>query len=327
VTARGVVWSTSVSPTVALSTRTIDGTGTGSFTSSITGLAGSTTYYVRAYATNSAGTAYGAQLTIATSAPVAPTLTTTTLSAVTATTASSGGNITTDGGAGVTQRGVVWSTSVNPTVALSTKTTEGAGSGSFASAITSLVTNTTYYVRAYATNSVGTAYGNEYSFTTLLAIGEAYGGGKIAYILQVGDPGYSASVVHGLIVALSHQSTGVRWHNGSNVTTAATASALGTGAANTNTIVALQGSGTYAAKLCYDLTTGGFSDWHLPSLIELNKLYSNRAAIGGFNTSYYWSSTENNLSTAMGQNFGDGSQGGYSKAASVGFSARAVRTF
>jgi uncharacterized protein (TIGR02145 family) len=168
VTARGVCWSTSVNPTIALSTKTTDGTGTGSFTSSITGLTASTTYYVRAYATNSAGTAYGNQVSFTTSdvAPVIPTLTTTAVTAITQTTATSGGNITSDGGASVTARGVCWSTSVNPTISLSTKTTDGSGTGSFTSSLTGLTANTTYYVRAYATNSVGTAYGTQVSFTT-----------------------------------------------------------------------------------------------------------------------------------------------------------------
>jgi uncharacterized protein (TIGR02145 family) len=96
-----------------------------------------------------------------------PTLNTNTISSITSSTAQSGGNITSDGGATITARGLVWSTSTNPTIALSTKTTDGSGTGTFTSNITGLTPNTTYYVRAYATNSVGTAYGNEMNFTTL----------------------------------------------------------------------------------------------------------------------------------------------------------------
>ncbi len=95
-----------------------------------------------------------------------PTVSTTAISAITFNTASSGGNVTSDGGASVTARGVCWSTSANPTIALSTKTSDGTGTGSFTSSITGLAPNTLYYVRAYATNSVGTAYGNEVTFTT-----------------------------------------------------------------------------------------------------------------------------------------------------------------
>ncbi len=94
------------------------------------------------------------------------TLTTTTPSSITSTTASSGGNISNDGGGSVTARGVVWSTSQNPTVALTTKTNNGTGTGSFASSITGLSPGTVYYVRAYATNSAGTAYGNQQTLTT-----------------------------------------------------------------------------------------------------------------------------------------------------------------
>lgn len=163
---RGVVWSTIQSPTIALSTKTVDGTGTGSFTSSITGLTPNTTYYVRAYATNSVGTSYGNEINFTTSSIQLPVLTTTAISNIGQTTSTSGGTISSDGGGAITERGVVWSTSQNPTVALSTKTTDGSGIGAFTSNITNLSPNTQYYIRAYATNSAGTAYGNELSFTT-----------------------------------------------------------------------------------------------------------------------------------------------------------------
>ena len=97
---------------------------------------------------------------------VAPTVATTAVSNIDKTTATGGGNVTADGGAEVTARGICWSTSHNPTVSDS-HTTDGTGTGSFTSAMTSLTANTTYYVRAYATNSAGTAYGEEVSFTTL----------------------------------------------------------------------------------------------------------------------------------------------------------------
>ena len=96
-----------------------------------------------------------------------PILTTTAISAIKSNSAASGGNITSDGGANITARGVVWSTSANPTIALTTKTTDGTGTDSFTSSLTNLTTKTTYYLRAYATNSAGTGYGNEITFTTL----------------------------------------------------------------------------------------------------------------------------------------------------------------
>jgi uncharacterized protein (TIGR02145 family) len=92
-----------------------------------------------------------------------PVLTTTNINNITSSTASSGGNITSNGGSDVTVRGVCWSTTPNPTIANS-KTNDGIGTGTFVSSITGLTNNTTYYLRAYATNSEGTGYGNELSF-------------------------------------------------------------------------------------------------------------------------------------------------------------------
>ncbi len=162
ITARGVVWSTSPNPTIALSTKTTDGAGTGVFPSNLSGLAPNTTYYIKGYATNATGTGYGEEITFIT----LPNITTTAITDVTENAAKSGGNITPVGNATITARGVVWSTSPNPTIALSTKTTDGPGTGAFPSNLTGLTSNTTYYVKAYATNSSGTGYGNEVSFKT-----------------------------------------------------------------------------------------------------------------------------------------------------------------
>ena len=167
VTSRGVCWSTTSGPTT-VNNITSDGTGTGIFTSTITGLTAGETYYVRAYATNSSGTAYGNEVTFTTVAVNLPTLTTLDISCSNSTSASIGGNISSDGGSAITARGVCWSTTSGPTTANS-KTSDGTGSGSFPSIMTRLTGGTTYYVRAYATNSSGTSYGNEVSFTTVLA--------------------------------------------------------------------------------------------------------------------------------------------------------------
>jgi uncharacterized protein (TIGR02145 family) len=163
VTARGVCWSTNVTPTIADS-KTTNGAGGGSFTSSITGLTANTFYYVRAYATNSASTGYGMTMAFTTS-PIPPELTTADVSEITQTTAQCGGSIISEGGAAVTVRGVCWSTNPTPTIA-NNKTTDGSGAGSFTSSIVGLTGNTPYYVRAYATNSAGTGYGNILEFIT-----------------------------------------------------------------------------------------------------------------------------------------------------------------
>lgn len=173
VTARGVCWSTSPNPTIA-DNHTSDGSGTGSFTSNITGLSATTTYYARAYATNAGGTSYGSQVSFTTT-DVLPQVTTSAVSNISGTTditATCGGNVTDMGLDDVTARGVCWSTSENPTISNS-HTTDGSGLGSFTSNITGLTAGATYYVRAYATNSAGTAYGNQESFTVPLIDGKS----------------------------------------------------------------------------------------------------------------------------------------------------------
>ncbi|NIM17577.1 MAG: hypothetical protein GTO45_36650 [Candidatus Aminicenantes bacterium] len=169
VTARGVCWSTSPHPTTSDS-KTTDGSGTGNFKSDMYGLMPATTYYVRAYATNSKGTSYGSERTFTTPGDITtPTVVTHSVSSVASTSAVCGGNVTSDGGAAVTGRGVCWSTSPHPTISGS-KTTDGSGTGDFTSYITGLNPGTTYYVKAYATNSKGTSYGSERTFTTGTAI-------------------------------------------------------------------------------------------------------------------------------------------------------------
>ncbi|MFA4907903.1 MAG: FISUMP domain-containing protein [archaeon] len=162
ITAKGVCWSTGQTPKVS-DNKTSDGTGAGSFTSEMTGLRGGTTYYVRAYATNGDGTGYGSAMSFKTDDPIEPDVSTAEVSEITSTTAKCGGTVTSDGGSAVTSRGVCWSTDQNPTVSDS-KTTNGTGTGSFTSEITGLTAGTTYYVRAYATNSAGTGYGSAMPF-------------------------------------------------------------------------------------------------------------------------------------------------------------------
>ena len=166
VTARGVCWSVETAPTIAES-HTNDGTGTGAFTSNLTNLMENTTYYVRAYATNSAGTAYGQEVTFTTLHIEPPTVESVETTEITANTAVSGGLVVDDGGAPVTARGVCWSVMPSPTIAES-HTTDGTGTGAFTSNLTNLVENTTYYVRSYATNRAGTSYGEETSFVTIM---------------------------------------------------------------------------------------------------------------------------------------------------------------
>ena len=161
ITQHGVCWGASANPTTADS-KTEEGATSviGDFSSLMTGLTAGTTYHMRAYAVNGSGTGYGVDVTFTTMAAGTPIVTTQTTTSVQATNATGHGTIVDIGGSAVTQHGHCWSTSINPTTANS-KTTNGAGSaGAFTSSITGLTAGTTYYIRAYATNSQGTSYGD-----------------------------------------------------------------------------------------------------------------------------------------------------------------------
>jgi N-acetylneuraminic acid mutarotase len=164
VNARGICWGTTHNPTTS-STKTSDGTGTGTFTSNMTGLTANTTYYVRAYATNSEGTGYGDEVTFSTSPISLATLSTTAISSITTTSAISGGEINSDGGGAITASGICWGTSQNPTIT-DNKTIDEWVTGSFTSNLAGLNPGTTYFVRAYAVNNAGVAYGIQLRFTT-----------------------------------------------------------------------------------------------------------------------------------------------------------------
>jgi hypothetical protein len=160
-----------------------------------------------------------------------------------------------------------------------------------------------------------------------ISIGQNYYGGKIAYILAPEDPGYDPNTPHGLVAATADQSTGIQWYNNIDYTiTGATGTAIGTGLSNTNAIIASQGeiATSYAAGLARAYAGGGYTDWYLPSKDELNKLYLNRIAIGGFASGFYWSSTEL-VYYAWYQGLTSGGQFNDSKYFT--FNVRAIRAF
>ena len=234
ITVKGVCWSTGHNPTIANSHSTDGGTRTGSFYSYMTGLVTGTTYYVRAYATNIVGTSYGNEVSFTTLTNL-PTITTTNITNISKTGATGGGNVTNQGAASIVSRGVCWNTTGTPTIANS-KTVNGTGTGSFISYLTGLTPNTLYYVRAYATNSVGTGYGNEVTFSTIgdlptvftsgltvATISTASGGGTV---LTSGDSAVTAR--------------GVCWAATANPTTANSKTVNGSGlGAFTSTLTGL----------------------------------------------------------------------------------------
>jgi len=162
ITARGVCWSSSPAPTTADNT-TSDGIGTGSFSSSITGLSQGVTYYVRAYALNSIGTSYGNELSFTTLNPLL--VTTSAATNVFGLNATAGGTVVQQGTSPVNARGICWGTSPNPDLTASV-INSGSGLGSFSEIISGLSYSTTYYVRTFASNDTETAYGDQITFTT-----------------------------------------------------------------------------------------------------------------------------------------------------------------
>jgi len=168
VSARGVVWSTSENPSLESNEGfTVDGSGTGAFTSYLTGLSANSMYFVRAYATNEVGTAYGNQVSFTTTAAGLPVISEVALRYIGTFSAGSKALIESDGGSPVSQRGAVWSTIPNPTIENNQGISyDGQGTSLFNSNLYDLMMDTTYYLKAYATNANGTIYSEELSLMT-----------------------------------------------------------------------------------------------------------------------------------------------------------------
>jgi len=218
---------------------------------------------------------------------------------------------------GVTVLNAVSSITVTPTGS-GTITVEGVTvvSGQASGGI-ALTAGTEKTITIIATETGKTAKTYTIKVTRFVAIGDSYQGGKVAYIDGTG--------IHGLIAATADQGTLPTWGCYGTAISGADGTAIGTGNQNTIDIMAGCATAGIAARVCGDLVEGGYSDWYLPSKDELNQLYINKTAIGGFTTSYYWSSSESGASYAWKQGFGSGSQSNHDK--NNTHYVRAVRAF
>ena len=292
------ITSYTATATSTTDTHTISVTQSGSGDITVTGLTNGTAYTFTVTATNAIGTSLpsaASNSVVPATIPDAPTIGTAVAGNAQATVpftapSSNGGSDITSYTATSSPEGI-------------TGTISQSGSGDIT--VTGLTNGTSYTFTVTATNAIGTSVASvaSNSVTPVSSIGNFYQGGVVFYIFQSGDTGYIDGETHGLIAAVADQSTGLRWYNGSYISTWAKGTAVGTGSANTDDIITEQGDTetSYAAGLARAYTGGGYSDWFLPSKDELNKMYTNKATINTtatsnsgseFSTNSYWSSTE-----------------------------------
>lgn len=276
-----------------------------------TGVSSGTTYYFNVLVKDAAGNKeYYLMRSATTLAAVLPTVTTTSVTGIGGGTKGcnnvmSGGNVTNSGGLTVSASGVCWDdTDTTPDLGDS-YTINGSGTGSYISNLYPLVPGTTYYVRAYATTAKGTGYGSMLTFTTgssrqLGDTGQA--GGRIFYKFFNKFTGTTY-----YYEAYPSNRTAVAWATSTHAT-GATATAVGTGDDNTDTIYAELGASAPAAYNCYKLSYGGYTDWYLPSLNEVDEMHDNLAiyGIGSFGTGALWTSSEISSKNAYSYNFSSG---------------------
>jgi hypothetical protein len=337
ITKRGVCFNLTGNPTIEDNV-TINGLGVGEFESELNNLVENTQYYVRSYATNMYGTFYGITKQFKTF-DIKPTISTIAASNVKFNNLTCGGIIISTGASAIIKKGLCYGTSPNPNIS-DNIVVNSSNLSNFTEILNNLNPETTYYIRAYATNNQGTGYGEQIIVKTTKVIGSFYQGGVIGYVFKLGDLGYVSGEIHGIIVAPKDQnpSLGTPWgclsYDLRNLNLSPN---IGFGKSNTELIVSSYcKEQNIAARLCDNLNLNGYSDWYLPSMNELNKIYLNKSEInttalanGGviFNETMklYWSSTDVTTTEAYTVSFLTGIQNITWRTYNCG--VRAVRSF
>lgn len=207
-----------------------------------------------------------------------------TVSGLTASSVNYNSAVLDNGGEVLSKTGICWSTKPEPTEDLTSVALTANAATSITGKLTALDGGTVYYIRAFATNGAGTTYSNELTVTTLLEPGQYFGGGIVFSVDATGRKG--------LMVSSEDLATSVQWAN-TLTPVLIGASSDSDGKANTDKIISTYGAGNYAAQLCRNYRSGGFTDWYLPSLAQLRLLAAQKKFVGGLDNYYYWSSTEN----------------------------------
>jgi hypothetical protein len=282
---RGICWDTIPEPTIQ-DNHTNLGTGGFGFSHTFRGLNIGETYFVRGYAINSLGVVYSNEMSFVDVST--PEVITYPATGITSNSANVESYVVSDGGLSITQRGVVYDTISNPTLN-SLYSFNGLGLGNYTSTLTGLSPSTTYYVRAYATNSLGTAYGNEVNFATnpaaLPSIGSYYAGGIVFFLDSTG--------LHGLVCSPNDLGY-FEWGCFGLSIPCDFSTSIGSGMSNTNQILSGCSQRPIAASVCADLVLNGFDDWFLPSydesLLMINHLNYHQNWYGLFGA--FWSSSQ-----------------------------------